>query len=48
MTIDPFIAGVLTTIFAELIMFNIIALVSAFKKTIKSNKENNDGTNNRL
>ena len=48
MTIDPFIAGILATIIAELVIINVAAIVSMFTKPKKSKKENNDGTNNDL
>ena len=31
MTIPPFVAGVLVTVFAEIVVINVIALVSAIK-----------------
>lgn len=48
MVIPPFVAGILVTLFAELIIFNLIAIIAILSSPNKKKKETNDGTNNEL
>ena len=42
MTIPPFIAGVVTTLVAELVIINIIAIISVFTNSRKTHKNKSE------
>lgn len=44
MILNPFVAGILATIFAELIIIDVAAIIVVLSKPKK--KESNDGTEN--
>lgn len=44
MTIDPFVAGILATIFVELFIINLLAITSVLRGYHNARKERKNGT----